>query len=459
MKPFSKQTNKWLLSTLLIAALGSQYYFSVSSKSLGSTEMSSTASEEKLARLKLELDSNHEASPEVKVKRIKELDAEFAPKIAAEKLAGQSLGPQKIEQLAAAKTEKIVLEPVVAKSETEGKTVQIFCADCGTSGISVTGSEDAIKAIAVRLSTKKEEKIEPAVAKVEVKEEVVIETAAEKRERLKQEKEDKKQAIKDKKEEIKQAKLDKINEAKSERNDLFAEKAEEMADKCKDDLDCKVKGLSSLMTTYSGNRKVDLFVVTKAYNQYIDKDLKAGLSAAPGTEAHVAALEAIYPMMAIPSEYKSLKTRTIEYTKAGQNVTANSINEAYKRATVLGEQKKSIESYNVRDQAIQAEQLFKSDYDYIKSNIYEGLSSSKDQTTMAYVTSNYLTDINKIVTRLSNAAGITDTVTTVTAGGRAGRTGNGTILNGNPVQSNADILSGVKFGTATTNRVGTRQGQ
>jgi len=52
MKPFTKTANKWILSTLMIAALGSQYYFSVSSNTSGHFELSSTAAEELAEKLK-----------------------------------------------------------------------------------------------------------------------------------------------------------------------------------------------------------------------------------------------------------------------------------------------------------------------------------------------------------------------------------------------------------------------
>jgi hypothetical protein len=84
MKPFSKTANKWVLSTLMIAALGSQYYFSVSSKSYGQFELSSTAGEELGEQLKQLQSASSTMNPEEYAKKRKELLIKFAPLIKAE---------------------------------------------------------------------------------------------------------------------------------------------------------------------------------------------------------------------------------------------------------------------------------------------------------------------------------------------------------------------------------------
>ena len=453
MKSFSKQTNKWILSTLLVAALGSQYYFSVSSTSLGSIDMSSK-SEEKLAELIKQLDSQ-DTDIEYKEKRKKELNAEFAVKIAAEKAIKT---PQQIEAVAAQRPQKIELE-AVPKATTEATTSFKFeCTDCAPPGVEKAIIDSSIKAVLAELKNPKKP-VAPVEAKVEIKkEEAIIETAADKRAREKEEREEKKQAIKDRKEKIKQDKLDKLNDQKSDRNDAFADKMEEAAEKCQDNLSCKVTRFASLLKTYSGSKKIDQFAATKAFNQYIDKDLRASLNAKPGSDIKVAAMHSLDEIADLPSEYKSLKIRTIDIAKSAQTETATTINGMYKESKKLLDQKRPIESQAAQLEAIEADKSFRRDTDVIYSNIYEGLNSSNDHTTLEYFKSGYVADMKTLISRITNPSGVTETIANPTAGSRGGRTGNTTVVNnGNPSQDNAsNNLGSVNFGTPAANRTGSR---
>ena len=453
MKTFTKQTNKWLLSTLLVAALGSQYYFSVSSNSIGNFEMSSevpTAADELATRLKT-LDATPELTaadlPQLE-KRRKEIIAEFEPKIAAEK-----------------------------KAATEAKTVGMHCADCGVGGITVTGSEKAIAAVAARLSTKKSDPIVAATpalavtitpATVTAKEEVKFETARERREREKEERDEAKAEVKRKKDDIKEAKADKLKDEKETRNEEFAEKAEEIAEKCLDNLSCKVNRLTTLMNRYTGKKKIDMFVVNKAYNQYIDKDLKAGLRGEDGSEGKAAALEAIAALTgALTGEYKSLKTRTVDSAKAAQTSAALAVNGLYKQADLYLKQNKPIEAKLSHDKGVKDEATFRQDAEVIYQSMYHGLDSSKDQTTLDYVRNHYVPDVAKLLTQLSNTTAtigqtVNSSTTTVGSGriARGGNVGSATTVNGSTIINSGNTIGNgnVQFGTTSPSRAVNRTG-
>lgn len=111
MKPFTKTANKWILSTLMIAALGSQYYFSVSSNTSGHFELSSTAAEELADKLK-ELKSTPNLSEAEHAKRKHELLVQYNKLITAEN-----------ETIKKAPVVKVAAEPVAAPAPKDGASV------------------------------------------------------------------------------------------------------------------------------------------------------------------------------------------------------------------------------------------------------------------------------------------------------------------------------------------------
>lgn len=503
MKTFSKTANKWILSTMMIAALGSQYYYSVSSNNYGSFELSSTAAEELSIKLK-ELEAKKDLPTEAKAKEKAKLIAEYSPKIEAEnkpKPATAAQAPAAAVQVAAtpavatpAKQIELTVKPAAAAKpaeaakpvaaqakpievkaptptaevapKTEGQTTEVsYIIDCDSCNgdkkfvLSKVNLETANKLAALLNPVKKPAEVKTAEPK---KEETVAETDKERRERLKEEKEEKKRAAKEKKEEAKQAKADKLREEKEARTEAFTEKVEEIAERCENDLTCKVDRLSFLMQSYSGSKKIDSSAVTKAYNTLIDKDLKAGLRAENGSESKLAALDALEQLMGseLPSEYRSIKTRAVDSAKYAQVNQATNINELYRQADVYKSQNKTTEEVQTRGLAIQADRVFRQEAGQIYRTMYEGLSSVSDNATMDYVRSNYLPSMNEILNRLTNPSGISTTTSTST-GSRAGRTGNSTnvnISNGTTAIGSGNSLQNVNFGTPSTNRSVNRTG-
>ena len=525
MKHFSKQTNKWMLSTLLVAALGSQYYFSTNSNNMSAVEFSSTAASEVeqmnvrskeldqlisqliedkgistadkaaklttlatekgviLGKLKVIKDAELKNQNEDLNKRIRELTTnrnKSPNKTAQDKVNREKMTAQ-IEKLEAdkikliepeARTKQVVsktlaVEPASEASNTEGKSSYTIygCADCGEKGLSISGSQEDIMKIAAALAPKK---AETAVATEKKKNEVVFETAAERREREKTEREEARAEVKRQKDEIADKKADKLRQEKDDRNDQFTEKAEEIADRCKDDLECKVSRFTTLMGRYTGKKKVDTFAVNKAYNQLVDKDLRAGLRGQDGTEGKLVTLHAIENLMeATPAEYKGLKTRAVDSTKAAQIEQAVAVNALYKQADLFAKQNKPTESIQSREQGFRSQAIFERDATNLYQSMYSGLeqNSVKDQTTMDYIRTNYVPDISKLLTQLTSSTGIaaadsavltgTSLGTTTTNGNRIGRGGNQTVINNATLNNNS---GGVGFGAPSTNRVLNRTG-
>lgn len=487
MKPFSKTANKWLLSTMMIAVLGSQYYFSASSLNYGKFELSSTAQEELDQKIQ-DIGKDKSLTAEQREKLKKELTAKYTPQIEAEKKVKPVPKSKTVELQAkpvAAKAEVSVSAPAAAKSDktekasttpapattpvpevkpaaaaqTEGSTQSQFVVDCklcgGTSRVTISGINEKT-AVEIAKHLNPEKKVEtPTVVEPKKEEPAVVETAQEKRERLKEEREEKKQAAKQKKEDARQAKLDKEQDAKEERNDKFTDKADEIAERCHDDLSCKANRMASLMREFSGRKKVDSFVVMKAYNTLIDKDLKAGLAG----DDKQSTLQAIDTLLTqIPSEYKSLKTRAVDSVKYGQISQAATVNALFRQADEYQRQNKPNDAIFTRSQAMLAADTFKQEAGAIYSGIYEDLKSVGDNTTLDYVVNSYRPDINKLMSNLMSSRGVIGSETST--GSRAGRTGNSTvnISNGGAVISNTNSLNGVNFGTPSTNRTVNRTG-
>jgi hypothetical protein len=500
---FSKQTNKWILSTALVMALGSQYYYSVSSNSFGSVEMSSTALLELNAKIK-DIDSNNmflDAAQKAELK--KSLYTEYTPKILAEEreaervkkaLAQQQTQPQ--VKVAADKTSPSLLElqaklkevdsnksydptqkaerskALIADysakilAEQKAKTEAVVTSTGCTSGdcdkkFTATEVEDIIKALLKKEATiaKDDAAAKEALAKAEA---LKNETPAERRIRLREEREDARAEAKRKKDEIAEAKAEKIRVAKEIRNDEFTDKAEEMAEKCGEDLNCKVSGMASLLNRYTGrNRQIDMITVSKAYNLYIDKDLKAGLRGDDGDEGKANALQAIKSLASeIPSAYKGLKTRTIDAVKTAEQDHAKAVNTQFRMAEQFAKLNKPTESLAARQQGFAEEAVFRADAYMYSRGLQDSLQSVRDTTTLEYFKTNYIPEMNRLLANLYNTTGVTgnstvasDVLTSPTTG-RAGRNSRT-----NTVQTTSSgSLNGVNFGTPTTNRVINRTG-
>ena len=270
MKQFASQ--KWILSTLLFAALGSQYYFSASSKDAGFIEMSQLAAAPEQAIIEVAAALDRSRPP-----------ADVAPAVAA--------------PLSGDRTVRRGTEAVVSAAP---------CVGC----VTLTKAEaDKIRQILIEVTGKK-----AAVAKAEVD---VAETPAEKMKRLREEREDKKREEKLAKDEKKRdadlVKVEKKKEEQDTRDEKFRSDFDRLTSRCTD-VDCYASSLSTALNRYSDkSRMVSAKVVNEVFAEHIAKDLKDGLKD-PDNKSAAAALETL--MAELPASYKHLKTKSIDIAKA-----------------------------------------------------------------------------------------------------------------------------------------------
>ncbi len=193
-------------------------------------------------------------------------------------------------------------------------------------------------------------------------------------------------------------------EEKTERNERFAEKMEDVGEKCKENIECATTELSALLSRYTGDKKIDNAVVNKAFNKYISKDLRAALGNRENTPE---VADAIYQMTSeIPNEYRFLKVKAIEVVRNESVNRAAEINRDFKMASQLTKANKPLEAEQYWRSANTNANAFAYDYNVIRSSMTGGLESSQDRTTMAYVNSDYIPNMQKLLTSLSNLSGV-----------------------------------------------------
>lgn len=404
MKQLSQQ--KWVLSALLVAALGSQYYFSTSSKSLGSYDLSSEA-------------------PNAQVDALVEITA-----------ALQHIKPQS-SKVAATNI------PETPKARTEAANKDAPCADCVV--LSKEQAEITRKALLKLIETDKDTK------KVAIEEE----TAAEKRKREREEREQAKL-------EAKQIKEDKLRDEKEARNEDFQDKVEALADKCKDDVSCLSTRFPSLLSRYSGNKKIDLSVVQKAFRKYIEPTLKASLEDDSKREEASSALQDF--MTDVPTEYRQIKESAIASVKKVITDRAISINSNYKLAEQLTKANKPGEALQARQQAFDEQQVLSIETNLYGRTISQSLKDVSDSVTAAYMSKNFTPDVQKIFANISNSSGLGISSNTDASGnpefvdpnqntsGRGLVRGGGTDSNnGNKMTTPGNnVLNGIQFGSPQT---------
>lgn len=446
MKTFSKQANKWILSTALIAALGSQYYFSISSSIVGSMDMSSTAV----------------PSIETKGKVIVITSAEEN-----------------------------------AKPDTEARVVQITCTE-GCEPFRYSGNSKDIDALVAAMNKMAEAK--PTLTKTsaekpqkmtEVKKE---ETSAERREREREEKISEKESIK-------QAKEDKLSEEQEDRNDRFSAEVEKLTDKCDakaEKLKCFTDAFPRILSKFKGKNKVDSKLVEAAFKENIEKDLKSIFTTIQSREEQIVALELAaqgptresVQMRAeltemrlknldvintlevkIPDTYNSLKVKALAVVSASSVAAAINVNEGYKSADALAKAKKPAESIAAYNQARIGHQALINNKNEL-TKITTSYATSEDQKFSSevqnYFSTSYLTDMNRILSNIqsltnfkadsSTPAGNTiNQPGSAVSTGRDSRSGNSSPTTNTGISSGSNA-SGITWGTATSVPTGTRMG-
>lgn len=390
MKRFKSQ--KWILSTLLFAALGSQYYFSASSRDVGAIEMASLPGvpEQTIIEVSAALDRSRPP-------------ADQAPAIAPPKVAAPLSGDR------------------TARQGTEAVVSAAPCVGC----VTLTKAEaDKIRQILVEVTTGKK----AAAAKADID---VAETPAEKMKRLREEREDKKREEKLAKDEKKRdadlAKVEKKKEEQDARDEKFRSDFERLTARCSD-VECYASSLSTALNRYSDkSRMVSAKVVNEVFAEHIAKDLKDGLKD-PENKSAAAALETL--MAELPSSYKNLKTKSIDIAKAATAPKAVEANASYKLAESLRKQNKLNESNlaftRAGEQKAELEHMLKIQYEAI----HDGTEKSDDKTSYTYYNVNYAKPARQWLLDIMTSNSFTvDTATAVDPVG--GTTTRGVVRNGN----------------------------
>lgn len=397
MKQFASQ--KWILSTLLFAALGSQYYFSASSKDAGFIEMSQLAAAPEQAIIEVAAALDRSRPP-----------ADVAPAVAAPPSGDRTV-----------------------RQGTEAVVAAAPCVGC----VTLTKAEaDKIRQILIEVTGKK-----AAAAKAEADE-----TPAEKMKRLREEREDKKREEKLAKDEKKRdadlAKVEKKKEEQEVRDEKFRSDFDRLTSRCTD-VDCYASSLSTALNRYSDkSRMVSAKVVNEVFAEHIAKDLKDGLKD-PDNKSAAAALETL--MAELPASYKNLKTKSIDIAKAATAPKAVEANASYKLAESLRKQNKLNESNlaftRAGEQKAELEHMLKVQYDAI----HDGTEKSEDKTSYTYYNVNYAKPARQWLLDIMTSNTFTiESATAATAA--AGTTTRGVVRNGN---SGATVV-GNPIGTQST---------
>ncbi|MFZ3230844.1 MAG: hypothetical protein WA160_11615 [Pseudobdellovibrio sp.] len=363
MKQLTKAPQKWLLSTLLIAALGSQYYFQIPSTKIQSAEFSSEAV----------------TSGVMETTKMNNYAAKLAEEKATKDKKEKELAVEYVKKGEPNKT-----------SEGTAKTSN-KCADEKCETVLIKKSTfDAYEALLVKLEAKDKEE-------ADAKEKPAPLTESEKKEKKKlAEAEKKEQKIKDDK------------EAKIALNQEFSDKMDAISEGCDSgDVQCVSKNMVEVLKEYTSKEKdkrPDSFIINKAFNKNFGEDFKIALRDSSANQSVMDALQEISSEM--PKEYRSLKEKTLDLVRNAQMAKASEINRNFimedklKKANRLPEAMTyGVEGTQQRNQMIYDSQL-------MVNQIQAGLNEAGDRSTLSYLSTVYLPNLNKLINGLSNPNGI-----------------------------------------------------
>jgi|GEM_PF-6621850 len=280
-------TQKWILSSLLIAALGSQYYFSTSSKNIETIDLASTGVEAAVVTLSKVVEATKKPVVVTVVDNKPDTEA-AASAVCADCVILTKLEADKIRQ--------ILLE--VAKPHLATTEKEAICADEKTA-----------------LDRKKCE-----IAEAKDKREAAL--------LAKKEKLDLKKLEDEQKKEIAQLEID----------TSFEEKYLDLISNCKD-VACYSSKMTSVLRRYTGKKRVTPDLVTRLFKEHIAADLKAGLSD-PSNETALKALETL--TSELPAEYAAIKKSSIGLANNAETIIANKAILKHKEAQTLAKQAQSL---------------------------------------------------------------------------------------------------------------------
>lgn len=405
MKTFSNQ--KWILSTLLIAALGSQYYFSTSSKSIGAVEMAS----------------------------IEENAQDVLAIFEQKSIKSNPIEQSWIELAASRKAPENMTE---AKATT---TCNIDCFNFSYAEYSKT------KKLLVELIKERQTNLVKNNKTTDTDDKTVDpdETPSEKRRRLRREKELAK-------EEKEIAKREKEKDAQEERDDAFKEKFEELSENCSDSgrdsessLECYASSLGSALSRYTGTKNlVSDSVVRKIYDKHISRELKEALTD-PENPSAVSALENL--MADIPREYRSIKSNAIKHARDASAQVATQANSEFKLAEEYRRANRMKESTEIFASAMNHKTNLEGMLQSHDVAISSGTLSAEDNITMKLYKTGYAKEAMQWVRNIMNTTGFStdgtsNTVQTLPSRQETAHLRGGTAVNHHPaVNPNANLAN------------------
>ena len=344
---------KWVLSAFLIAALGSQYYYSISSKTISSTDLASVA--DNLGDLKNAAD---------------------------------------VLQVAATSGTPIVSGTPVVSSTVQATGTTETCADC----VKLTKTQaDSIRKILQDIVDGKYQRVDQTTpSTAAATDPCASELTEAAKNRCKRD-----IALQDKK--------DKELQDKQDRNLEFQDKMAEAVERCNNDLDCVVSRYNSLLSRYSGRRKIDLPIALAAFKKYIEPELKARLS---NSDAEAESANDLIASISsgIPLEYRSVKELMVMDVRRAAEVRAAQFQDHMKQAQVALNNKNPMEAQRLLALSQQERGEFSLDFfgnpRMGREGYFDVLSTNlqgSDSATWAYVQSNLMSPIRNLFTSSSTS--------------------------------------------------------
>ena len=373
-------TKKWVLSGFLIAALGSQYYFSISSQHLSSIEMSSLtdATAENLVDVT--------AIVEAQLATVSATTAVVRPTAGASDSVVVTPAPAPAAPVAASGD---------ASRRTEGVATATGCNDCVTFTRAEAERIRAVLASVVSSRTGTAETARPASP-------AAIDCSTERgAEKIRCEREQRDLVRRD----AADAKREKEISDRELRNEEFLTKMEEAVDRCRGDVACMSRRYTSLLRTYSGRRKIDANVARDAYKTHIESHLRTRLLAGDDS----AGLQDIISELSsgVPSDYRIVKDNLTLAIRQTTDIRAAAVKETYRQSQVALNQQNPAESQRLMGEA-QAQhyslttQVFgnQSTGELGYADILANNLQSNDPTSWAYVQSTLITPVRNLFSNM-----------------------------------------------------------
>ncbi|MBC7742159.1 MAG: hypothetical protein H7061_08175 [Bdellovibrionaceae bacterium] len=411
MKTFPKQTSKWILSTLLFAALGSQYYYSVSSNNVYSVEMSSL---------------NKPAA-----KPAKELTAQEAlDKIEKDQTCTtcETAATAQASNLSAIKTVAAVsgtnsAAPTATNTDCKSKPTFEERRTCTEQEVKDYEAQQNDCSYKVTIEERKKciEQAQKTVAKTVKKEKVDIldkdcDSITDRTER--------RECAKEQKEAIAEAELKEHTADFKERADALGEKC---AKKKEGNTQCLTTGLANLLKKFD-KKKIDAAEVTTFFNENIESDLRAAISNIQMQEDRIANSEKAMGIPygtsseriqlnedkakvllnvknlseKVPSAYNALPNRMMDVIKSVYQSAATNVNNNFKLAKSFDEAKKPWEAQEARNHGIAGKEALTSMNHMYANELKADLQSSETQIAKNYYTTNFMPRLDGILKEISS---------------------------------------------------------